>query len=343
MYSSENSKESQTVKQHTTSSAHKQRMQKFKQWANKSEGEEASKTPDTEEGPQRPSNAHNGKQQQEQQEPSSSTPTKSFITQIRQKIFPNNSSAKQIQPEEPKHKMEDEELHESYSFEYEQLLTWEYDPEEFDPFKFIAQLPGKSDVCDRPISIPKKRADREMTLVLDLDETLVHCSSEVMKSADFVFPVRFKGVIYQVYVRKRPHFEEFLKQCSQWFEVIVFTASERAYADKLLNIIDPGNQHIHGRAFRESCVFVEGNYLKDLAVLDRDLSKTIIVDNSPQAYGYHIDNGIPIVSWFDDESDDELLKLLPLLRKLSKQKDVRPSIREKFKLYKVLEKYKKKV
>lgn len=52
---------------------------------------------------------------------------------------------------------------------------------------------------ERPISLPKKSPQRpDITLVLDLDETLVHCSSEPMKGADFVFPVRFRGVIYQV-------------------------------------------------------------------------------------------------------------------------------------------------
>ncbi len=52
---------------------------------------------------------------------------------------------------------------------------------------------------ERPICLPKKSPTRpDITLVLDLDETLVHCSSEPMKGADFVFPVRFRGVIYQV-------------------------------------------------------------------------------------------------------------------------------------------------
>ena len=93
-------------------------------------------------------------------------------------------------------------------------------------FKFIASLQNNvPSSCNRPITLAKKPANKEMTLVLDLDETLVHCSSEVMKGADFVFPVQFRGVVYQVYVRKRPNFEEFLQRCSQLFEVIVFTAS----------------------------------------------------------------------------------------------------------------------
>ncbi len=83
---------------------------------------------------------------------------------------------------------------------------------------------------------------------------------------------------------------------------------------------------------------MQGNYLKDLNVLGRNIQNTILVDNSPHAYGYQIDNGIPIESWFDDDTDTELLKLSGFLRKLHNTPDVRPIIRDHFKTYKLIEK-----
>jgi len=82
---------------------------------------------------------------------------------------------------------------------------------------------------------------------------------------------------------------------------------------------------------------VQGNYIKDLTVLDRDLSKTVLVDNSPHAYGYQLDNGIPIESWFDDENDTELLKLSEFLQNIIGQDDVRPIVRDHFKSYNLVE------
>lgn len=63
------------------------------------------------------------------------------------------------------------------------------------------------------------------TLVLDLDETLVHSDFNPFPESDIILKVEFDGVIYNIYVLVRPGVQEFLNQMAKLFEIVVFTAS----------------------------------------------------------------------------------------------------------------------
>lgn len=153
-------------------------------------------------------------------------------------------------------------------------------------------------------------------LIIDLDETLVHSSFKQVSNADFIVPVEIDGTVHQVYVLKRPHVDEFLKQMGKLFECVLFTASLAKYADPVADLLDK-HRVFRSRLFREACVYYRGNYVKDLSRLGRDLNKVIIIDNSPASYIFHPDNAVGCTSWFDDPHDTELLDLIPHFEQLA--------------------------
>ncbi|KAJ3015730.1 hypothetical protein HKX48_004415 [Thoreauomyces humboldtii] len=164
-------------------------------------------------------------------------------------------------------------------------------------------------------------------LVLDLDETLVHSSFKLetekgVPSADYIIPVTIENVCHQVYVLKRPGVDAFLEAMGKIFEVVIFTASLSKYADPVLDELDKTRAVSH-RLFREHCVHIRGNYVKDLSLLGRDLKDVLILDNSPACYVLQPSNAVPVSSWFNDPNDTELADLTPFLADMKAVDDVR--------------------
>ncbi|KPA86713.1 nuclear lim interactor-interacting factor-like protein [Leptomonas pyrrhocoris] len=166
----------------------------------------------------------------------------------------------------------------------------------------------------KSVRVPK------VTLVLDVDETLVHSTFQPNPDVvyDKVLQVPSDGKIYTVSVKYRPYLKDFLQFVCQRFEVVIFTASMRAYCDNLMDEIDPNGDLGNLRLFREHCTLCESSYVKDLHLLGRDLRRVAIIDNSPAAYAFQQRNAIPIRTWIDDPDDRELFNLLPLLDRLAR-------------------------
>lgn len=164
-------------------------------------------------------------------------------------------------------------------------------------------------------------------LVLDLDETLISSSVKHSGKHDLSVKVNIGGASSFFYIRKRPHVDHFLETVSQWYEVVVFTASLSPYANAVIDKLDP-KRIISKRYYRQSCVNKSGCYVKDLKTVCGDLSKVIIIDNSPIAYSLNRENAIPIDDYVGlNPNDTSLLNLIPLLDELRNSKDVRDILR----------------
>eukprot|EP00743_Colponemidia_sp_Colp-15_P005456 GILK01005865.1.p1 GENE.GILK01005865.1~~GILK01005865.1.p1 ORF type:complete len:320 (-),score=40.37 GILK01005865.1:87-1046(-) len=207
------------------------------------------------------------------------------------------------------------------------------------PFLFIKYLPPPpQELLLRKPCLPAIAAPHRCTLVLDLDETLVHCTEVAIADADFIVPVPAEdGCVSYVYMRTRPFVYAFLAAVSHWFEVVVFTASLPHYANAVLDTLDPRRQFVTHRVFRDSCIEVNGIHVKDLRILGRPLETTLLVDNSFFSFAYQLENGVPVKTWTDDPDDTELLMLIPFLKAIATSQDIRPVLREVFQLFKLLE------
>ncbi len=112
-----------------------------------------------------------------------------------------------------------------------------------------------------------------------------------------------------------------MKELSDKFELVLFTASVKEYADWIMDQIDPEKFFKH-RLYRTHCSFFNKMYIKDLALLGRDLKKTIIIDNLYESFMRQPDNGILIANWYDDMEDQELIVLISFLKSLVGSDDV---------------------
>ena len=151
------------------------------------------------------------------------------------------------------------------------------------------------------------------TLVLDLDETLVHYIEEKDRH----------------YVQVRPYAEYFISEMGKYFELVIFTSAEEEYANIVLDEIDK-NKVISHKLYRRHVEFNDGFCLKDLNKLGRDIKKVCIIDNDKNNFKLHEDNGIEIKEFLGEQDDNELDLLGDLLMAIieSNLDDIRPIIKD---------------
>ena len=161
----------------------------------------------------------------------------------------------------------------------------------------------------------EENKSKKFTLILDLDETLISFKINPKDPSN--------GLL-----RFRPGLDLFLEKMKNYYELIVFTSATEKYADIIINAIENKQKYFDYRLYRKHTVMYNGDLVKDLSKLGRDLSKIIIVDNIPQNFRFQKENGIFIKAfWGEDKMDNALYYLGDILEKIAKDfEDVRQGL-----------------
>lgn len=73
-------------------------------------------------------------------------------------------------------------------------------------------------------------------------------------------------------------------------------------------------------------------YIKDLRIFEDqwDLKDIVIIDNAVHSFGFQINNGIPMLPFYEDKDDIDMIYIAQYLKNLAEKYDVRPTIRDTF-------------
>ena len=147
----------------------------------------------------------------------------------------------------------------------------------------------------------------QFSLVLDLNETLVHLQIRKEKSVEYVLKIR-------------PGLSQFLEEVSQYYELIAFTGSTQENANIIIDAIEEGKIFFDQRLYRNHMIIIDNDFVKDLSRIGRPLDKIIIVDNRPQNFRLQKENGICIKSFFgEDKYDMNLINLKNILINIAQE------------------------
>ena len=174
--------------------------------------------------------------------------------------------------------------------------------------------------------------DKQYSLILDLDETLIYAQR------NFNYKLRkSENNINKKRIILRPCLHEFLHDMKDLFELIVFSSGTPDYVNPIIRIIEKNEKYFDYILYRHHITLDDdGNNVKNLDLLGRDLKNVIIVDDIPRYYHLQKENGINIKPFCGNIlSDTKTLKTLNnVLKKIridvEESKDIRVSL-EKYK------------
>ena len=159
--------------------------------------------------------------------------------------------------------------------------------------------------------------NKKYTLIMSLDDTIIHFKTNTI--------INNKGIM-----QIRPGLIEFFQNIKSYYEIIIFSSSNKKYTDAIIDSIDDKNKYIDYRLYQEHCIIINDDFVKDLSKIGRPIDKMAIVDNIPQNYRLQAENGINIKSFYGDNPNDKVLYHLSkiLINIAQNGGDIRKSIKK---------------
>ena len=271
-------------------------------------------------------------------------PNNTIITDIKLQKFQKEAEKLEISPMNP-----DQNVEGNYEVYLDYTLS---DLAKMKNLRFEHAIEDKNIYENFPKDEIERLSKSKKILLLDLDETLIHADfakeyeNDTKNPYDTIISFESENEINNVGIFLRPGVKLFLENLSKFFEIGIFTASVSEYADEVIKFLDPENNFIKFKLYRQNCVNVNDILkVKDLRILKNfDLKNVVLVDNNMYSFAAQLSNGILINSFYCNKNDNELYNVYGyLMNYIYQAEDVR-KVNEEFFGFKKLrdEIYKKK-
>ena len=193
-------------------------------------------------------------------------------------------------------KIDEKSYEEIYNFFIDNILR-KYNTKDSDSDLNLDFLKDNENFQTEPAPYIKVINTKLFSLILDLDETLVHF--KINNDDDIEGILQF-----------RPGVIPFLEEVGKYYELIVFTEATQDYGDLLIDALEENRIYFEQRFYRQHTVIIDNDFVKDLNRIGRPLDKMIIVDDMPKNFRLQKENGIHIKAFRGKDAYDNALKEL---------------------------------
>ena len=155
--------------------------------------------------------------------------------------------------------------------------------------------------------LPKIKSNYKYSLVLDLDETLICIKRD--NNNNKIKHNKFNNLMTLIL---RPGLLDFLHKMKKLYELILFSLGTSEYVSPIIKNIEKKEKFFEHILYREHVTYDDnGNFFKNLNLLNRDVKNILIVDDNSKNFKYHKSNGICIKPFYGDLNNDKnTLKIL---------------------------------